>query len=56
MNWDNAKKRRVLSLSAFGVNRIVGCNFANWISSPKGTLFVTILSFLKAVSRYLAIT
>ena len=39
------ERGRELSLSALCVNPVVGGNSAEKISSPKGTLFVTILSF-----------
>jgi hypothetical protein len=50
--WYNGinKHGRELSLSALGVNWIVGGNSVRKISSPKGTLFVTILSFSLAVT------
>jgi hypothetical protein len=44
-------KRREQILSALGVNPVVGGNSATEISSPKGTLFVTILSFSLAVTH-----
>lgn len=45
------KKRRALSRSAFSVHQRVAIVRSRLKGSPKGTLFVTILSFLNDVSR-----
>jgi hypothetical protein len=50
--WQAEKaKRREQKLSASGVNPVVGGYSATKISSPKATLFVTILSFSLAVTH-----
>ena len=50
--WHAEKtKRREQKLSASGVNPVVGGNSATKISSPKGTLCPTILSFSLGVRR-----
>jgi hypothetical protein len=49
---ERKEKRRGALASAFGVHSWVGCARKPTLSSPKGTLFVTILSFRHGMLKY----